>query len=1028
MKREMHPRVESGSARERVRPVGVCAALMLAGFAALAPGYAQEPSTAPVLRIEAGMHAASIRHISTDAAARLVLTVSDDKTARLWELPGGRMLRVLRPPLGEGHEGKLFAGALSPDGSLAAVGGFTNAGSLKPGNQNIYLFDTASGRIVNRIPGLPETIFELAFSGQGRFLAAGGNGWGLRVWETATGREVGRDADYGGQRSNGIDWYGEERIVTTSHDGFVRLYRMSAEGGRPQLTLLGKNSVKGGQQPNSGRFSPDGRRIAVGFYDVGAVAVFDGNDLNFLFAPDFTGIDGVLMSVTWTDGGKTIAAGGRNWKINGLNAVRRWPDGGRGKPRDMPVAVSTVMDLRPLPGGRVLYGAADPAWGSIGPRDTREVLGATSIADYRDLLGAFGVSADGATVAFAYEIDARIPARFSVARRELAMQRANAPGNDLQAPKMTGLPVTDWHHAMGPKVSGLRMDMMPYEISRSLAISRDNSSFLLGTEFNLKSVGANGVERWRAALPGQGWAVNFADEERLAVVACGDGTIRWYRADNGRELLAFFPHADRQRWVAWTPQGYFDCSPGAEDLIGWHVNRGKDQAADFFPASRFRNVFYRPDVVARVLGTRDAAEALRAANRELGLPAAKAEEFGELIARLAPPVVEIETGGVYRTVNLPAEAAAVKVRYSVRQTGSEATTKVTVRFNGRLVEVKAPPPASGGVAEVEVPLPRGMAGELSVIAEHRLAAGEADVIRIERAPGKAGPRRPNLYVLAVGVADLKMNDVADVNRDGRVTAEELNRSGVFKEGDLVLTDLVHAAGDAQKIAEAFGKQQGRLFQKVVSKVMLNQAATSAAVRDALRDVAQQAGPEDVTVFFFSGHGVIDPKAGFYLATYEADPKTPATSALTGDELSKLLEGIKARTVVALDTCHSGGAFGGTRFSKVITSPRDLTGLVNSLASAEEGTVVFSSSSASEESLEDAVKGGVFTQAMEDGLGGKAAAGKGAAVTCGGMQSWLARRIPELVAALVEGAPDAPRQTPASLIPKGVPDFPIAAPK
>jgi len=199
----------------------------------------------------------------------------------------------------------------------------------------------------------------------------------------------------------------------------------------------------------------------------------------------------------------------------------------------------------------------------------------------------------------------------------------------------------------------------------------------------------------------------------------------------------------------------------------------------------------------------------------------------------------------------------------------------------------------------------------------------------------------------------------------------------------------------------------------------------------LRSVAKQAGPEDVAIFFFAGHGVVDPKAGFYLATHEAELKDPAATALTGKELSTLLEGIKARTVVALDTCHSGGAFGGARLAKVITNPNDLTGLVNELSSAEQGTVVMSSSAASQESLEDPEKGGLFTVALCEGLesrGGAAANGGdpgGATVDCAGLRDWLTKRVPELVAALFKGERDAPQQTPVCVIPKGVPDFPIA---
>src|SRR5258706_6393607 len=88
----------------------------------------------PVLRIETGMHTAAITEISIDATNRFLVTASFDKTVRLWELPSGRLLRVLRVPIGEGTYGKLYSDAISPDGGTIAVGGVTaraRAGGLK---------------------------------------------------------------------------------------------------------------------------------------------------------------------------------------------------------------------------------------------------------------------------------------------------------------------------------------------------------------------------------------------------------------------------------------------------------------------------------------------------------------------------------------------------------------------------------------------------------------------------------------------------------------------------------------------------------------------------------------------------------------------------------------------------------------------------------------------------------------------------------------------------------------------------------
>ena len=191
----------------------------------------------------------------------------------------------------------------------------------------------------------------------------------------------------------------------------------------------------------------------------------------------------------------------------------------------------------------------------------------------------------------------------------------------------------------------------------------------------------------------------------------GDGTIRWYRLTDGKELLALFPHPDRKRWILWTPSGYYDASPGGEDFIGWHLNNGPDRAADFFPASRFRSTYYRPDVIDRVLKTLDEAVALQQANDESGR-----KQVAEVSVReQAPP------GGHHPS---PADGAdvsgtPVKVRYSARSQpaphrieGPRGRPARLRRRGGKSVK------ESG---EISVPIPARDC-EVSVIAENRQAA------------------------------------------------------------------------------------------------------------------------------------------------------------------------------------------------------------------------------------------------------------------------------------------------------------------
>jgi hypothetical protein len=55
------------------------------------------------------MDTARIREAAADAGGRVLATVSNDKTVRGWSLSIGELLRVLRPPIGKGPEGDLFA-------------------------------------------------------------------------------------------------------------------------------------------------------------------------------------------------------------------------------------------------------------------------------------------------------------------------------------------------------------------------------------------------------------------------------------------------------------------------------------------------------------------------------------------------------------------------------------------------------------------------------------------------------------------------------------------------------------------------------------------------------------------------------------------------------------------------------------------------------------------------------------------------------------------------------------------------------
>jgi WD40 repeat protein len=177
------------------------ACFLFATLMTVLPAWSQ--TTEPILRLEVGTHNAGIWDIAIDASNRILVTGSEDKTVRVWDISSrGKQLRILRPPVGEGEEGHIFAVALSPDARTVACGGRT--GSLKQGNVCVYLFDRATGALTRRLGGLPGFVQHLVYTSDGRFLVAAmgvGGGMartaGVRIYRLPDYALVAEDRDYG---------------------------------------------------------------------------------------------------------------------------------------------------------------------------------------------------------------------------------------------------------------------------------------------------------------------------------------------------------------------------------------------------------------------------------------------------------------------------------------------------------------------------------------------------------------------------------------------------------------------------------------------------------------------------------------------------------------------------------------------------------------------------------------------------------------------------------------------------------------
>ena len=564
----------------------------------------------PVLALESDMHMALINRADVDRAGRFMVTGSDDKTARIWSVENGHLLQTIRVPAGPGNVGKIFAVAIDPDGDLVAAGGWATPG---PPSQ-IYLFERSSGAMVQHLAGLPNVVLHLAFSADGRYLAAAlFGGHGVRIYDRKAGwAEIARDEDYG-DNSYGAAFTADGRLATTSYDGHIRLYDAN-------FALIRKVPITGGRRPFGLAFDPDGQRLAVGFMDSTNVALLDGQSLEALAGPNVTGVNnGNLSKVAWSRDGKKLYAAGI-YDQGGISPVVSWLGPDLSQRSEWPASKDSVMSLLPIADSDLLVAAGDPFLGRFDAEGQLLWQHQQPQADFRGQHDSLSVSHDGLVVDFGYKAWGASPARFDLSKLKLLADRLD---NDVTVgPIHDGLEVTNWFNHDTPLLNGKPLPVMRYETSRSLAIHPDGDRFVLGTNSRLRAFDQDGELLWHDPVPGIVWSVNISGDGRLVVAAYGDGSIRWHDMEDGKELLAFLPLQDQKRWVAWAPQGYYASTPDARRVLKWHVNQGWNQAAEAVPVSEVAQLL-RPTVLPLIVQERDLFQALGRAEHVKAMDATK---------------------------------------------------------------------------------------------------------------------------------------------------------------------------------------------------------------------------------------------------------------------------------------------------------------------------------------------------------------------------------------------------------------------
>jgi WD40 repeat protein len=488
---------------------------------------------------------------------------------KLWDVKTGKELRTVTV------EGQMLSLAFAPNGKavIATV------------DSEARLYDLLSQKPGRLIASHNSTITSVAFLPDGSGLVTASHDQTTKLTNVATGQTIWQAPGYFEQVNSVAISDDGNLLITGSGDhrwtrgklqatapelgpGAIRLW--DARSGR-MLRRLGDPS----EQIMAVAISPDARQVAgcgATASGEGIVHVWDTISGTLLWTRHSKAIE--TFAVAFDRNGKNLAAGAANGEVTIYDAtsgaVSQTLTGNAGG----------ATSLAFSPDGAILYCGAGygdtTAWDWKTGKTVRTFAAANSQArahTINRLMHSIGLSRDGSMLATC--------------------------NSDINSEFVD--PVRLWDSRWG----SLQRNFTAENIhGRPMALSPDGS---------LIATGGKSVKLWDARsgklvrdLMGhlkRTQSIVFSADGRLLISGGSYGTTNIWEVNSGRHLATLFTFVDNRdghltdHWLAYTPAGHYDGSPGAEKYFAWRVGD------EFRAAATFASELHRPDLIKSALTT-----------------------------------------------------------------------------------------------------------------------------------------------------------------------------------------------------------------------------------------------------------------------------------------------------------------------------------------------------------------------------------------------------------------------------------------
>jgi len=256
--------------------------------------------------VRSSLHA-TLTSVAFDPDGARLATGSGDGTSYLWDATTGSQLQIL-----PGHTHGVPGVAFTPDGTHLVTTSHDHTSRL-------WDVSLAGGRDWLTVPAAERIYLGVAFSPDGTRFAAPAEPGGVTIWDSETGEEVITLTGYDAKLTT-VAFSPDGRFLAAGSDRTLTPPVWDVETGELLFTLDGHADTV-----RAVSFSPDGRRLVTGSGD-GTARVWDARTGEELAVLDLGGVEGSggAAAVLFSDDGRFIVTGGPYGEPGAWGKVTLW--------------------------------------------------------------------------------------------------------------------------------------------------------------------------------------------------------------------------------------------------------------------------------------------------------------------------------------------------------------------------------------------------------------------------------------------------------------------------------------------------------------------------------------------------------------------------------------------------------------------------------------------------------------------------------------------------------------------------------